>query len=273
MMPEYGFCGGKQTRWWYRLGMRELLDGVVSEDARLIESHDNLERIQNRHGRGSLVVVREMAGFDGLFVKHYAPRSWVEYIKYLLNPTRARAEWRASVRLLKYGIPSAQPIALGETRVFGVWCRSILVMEALIPRVPLGSYLRSGHLKTACSRRSVRLLAGVVARLHDNRLVHRDLHSDNILLKLEEDEIVQFFVADLHEMRQISFCSWRGCVMDLARLNVTVELPNRYRLVFLVEYLAARGIDASELRRWICAVQKGTQAIRQHNRRKVLRDA
>jgi len=194
-----------------------------------------------------------------VFLKYYLPRSRLERIKYMLRPSRASAEWRNASRLADAGVGVPALLAIGESRGAGGWCRSILVTESLAGAPTLLEWSRAACASNE-ARRLGRRLARSIAAMHDHGLFHRDLHGDNVLVTLRGGEPEPYLV-DFHEMLRLPWSSRRLCIDDLARLNGFVEAGARQRMRFLRDYLAARGIDRGELRRWLAAIDRRTRRI------------
>ncbi|MFO7900113.1 MAG: lipopolysaccharide kinase InaA family protein [Planctomycetota bacterium] len=127
---------------------------------------------------------------DGVYVKHHHPRSGLERLKYLVLRSRAQAEWTAARTMLDRGIPVARPLAFGERRVAGFLREAALVSEAVDNAAPLSEALgRAGRSDL------IEHVAGLVRRMHDNDILHRDLHGGNILVRGDD-----LFLIDVHRV-------------------------------------------------------------------------
>lgn len=118
----------------------------------------------------------------GLVVKQYHLRHTPDRLKYLIVPSRARAEWAALTRLAAAGVPVPRVLAYGEQRRGPVLVRAGLIMERLEDVTPLATWLDDAH-REPCERRSLLGLVGrTLAGFHQAGARHSDLHSGNILV-------------------------------------------------------------------------------------------
>lgn len=214
---------------------------------------------QEKSGRLSVVLAGGAAGWSrAVFVKVYRPRHLLEPVKYLFKRTRAAAEWRINGQLNAAGVPTAARLAWGEVRRAGVWSRSVLVTEAVVPPLTLNAFLAAGR-PAAEVRAVVRRAAACVAALHEAGYRHPDLHGDNILVR-ESPRGAELAFVDLHEIRRAGGVGPRGAQADLARLNAYASASLISRLRFLRAYLRGRGLPGP-LRAWAAGIDRRTRRI------------
>jgi len=197
-----------------------------------------------------------------LVVKRHRPRAFVERLKYAVLPSRARAEWRNAAALAASGVSTPKVLAWGEFRRLGLWAGSDLVMEGVFPCAPLSAFLEeSGH--GAAVADLARDLAVQIARVHSAGFHHRDLHGGNILVAPGQPSgRPALHLIDLHEARRLAAGAGRAeAVDDLGRLNSSVKLPARIRLLFLRRYVACRGWPVGDIRRLAREIDARTRAI------------
>lgn len=120
-------------------------------------------------------------------IKRYDVRSRSERLKYLFVPSRARAEWLALQHLAEYGIAVPRVLAYGEQRQRGLLLRAGLVMERVFDVASLADWL--GGSATGEERGAVlEELGATIARLHEARCRHSDLHAGNVLVREQPDD-------------------------------------------------------------------------------------
>jgi tRNA A-37 threonylcarbamoyl transferase component Bud32 len=216
--------------------------------------------IQSRKGRTCFRVSR--AGGLTAVVKRHRPRAFVERLKYAVVPSRARAEWRNSSALAASGVSTPRALAWAESRRFGLWAGSELVMEGVFPGTPLPEFLERPEPGVGIAG-AAQDLAVQIARVHSAGFHHRDLHGGNILVGAgHRPGGITFHLIDLHEARRTAHCAgMEATVDDLGRLNSSVRLPARLRLLFLRRYIACRGWPPGDLKPLARAIDARTRAI------------
>ena len=200
-----------------------------------------------------------------VFIKRHRAGSLGNRFKYLLLPSRASAEWRASRALAERGIPAARAVAFGERRVAGVLTDAVLISAEVENAHPLGQVIADelGAVATGEAFRGKRALLRRVAHLvratHDRGALHRDLHGGNILVSGDE-----LLLIDLHRVSVGVTVSRRRRAANVAQL--LAYLGNRVtagdRLAFIREYLGA-GADSAEVDAFARAAGRGVVALRE----------
>jgi len=144
------------------------------------------------------------ADYPALIVKHYHAHLR-DYVKHLIVPTKAAAEWRAAERLRAAGIPVPKFCAMAEKRRGPFFEDACLVMEA-IPECRLSDEYISPesdiHYADPEERRE--LLGRIVdlaAAMHERGILHRDYHGENVLASSNAQGKLDLYVIDLHRMR------------------------------------------------------------------------
>lgn len=144
-----------------------------------------------------------------LYVKRFSVGRLLDPVKYLLVPSRAMAEWRASLGMREAGLPAAEVVAMAERRVAGVLRGAMLAVREVPDTRELVPFLfrrwpgggpRSGA-EARARRALLRRLGALVRRLHDAGFVHPDLHGGNVLLGPGGEEPTVTII-DLHTVRR-----------------------------------------------------------------------
>lgn len=185
------------------------------------------------------------------FLKQNRPDGPRARLRMWLRPGKARAEYERALAVRARRVPTFTPLAAGEP------CRgedsgeSYLLTQALDNTQPLNTYLekalpllpppRRTRIRQALARELGRLLAD----MHDAGIVHRDLHTGNVLLDLGDEDRPRLYLIDLHAVRLGRRLGWRA---------------SRDNLVILNRWFILRASRADRLRFWhaYCARRRGT---------------
>ncbi len=252
------------------------MTGLVTNVVRLAAGWDEpqrrawCERLEDRtravppHAviyRGRNVIFRDLVEGEEVAVKRFPVASPGKRLVCRLRATKAVRAFDHALRLEALGIGTPQPLAAVEVRRDG-W--------------PAASYFCSAYLPEFREARELRvpgapdrslllgLLGEFVGRLHELRVVHRDLTSGNVLLVPDRDRPggVCFQLVDINRMR-------------FARIGVRAGVANLVQLRLndggevLEGYCRARGLDPSRLRRLYAArlAWRGvTQGVKERTR-------
>ena len=216
-------------------------------------------------------------------------RERVFYLKRFLRPPRsvrravsrsgsaassvAGVEWVWINRLAADGIPCVQPVALGEQLQGGRELRSAVLTEA-VPGVSLEQWVagyRDDHRATLHCL--IPLTASLVAQLHRQGYIHRDLYLSHLFFDPSAPPERSLRLIDMQRVRRPCSRQRRWIIKDLASLNFSV--PHRLisrtdRLRWLTKYRGARKLDAST-RSLVYRIVGKTQQIERHERRRQAR--
>lgn len=151
------------------------------------------------------------------YVKHFRAADWRARLRNLVRRTQASREFEAAQRIAGLGLPTFEPLALGEACHWPGLTDSLLVNRAIPGTVPLDRYLSTDFAGLSPQRRSElrqRLaceLGRIAARLHAAGVEHVDLHAGNLLLHVQGDDASPLLsLIDLHAVRFHSvLASWR----------------------------------------------------------------
>ncbi|MCS7022200.1 MAG: phosphotransferase [Gemmataceae bacterium] len=132
-------------------------------------------------------------------------RGW---LRELLRLPKARIEFENAVKLTRLGIPTVEPLAWGCERRW--WPgTSYFVSRELPQAVPLRDFLLH-TFPCLPQRRQIRLrqqlarrLGHLLASLHEQGVVHPDLHPGNLLLvpPADDEQLSEIRLVDLHAVR------------------------------------------------------------------------
>jgi tRNA A-37 threonylcarbamoyl transferase component Bud32 len=217
-------------------------------------------------------------------LKHYPLADGRAWLRGLVRPSKARTEYEQALAVAARGVPTFEPLALGETCGLGP-CSSYLLTLTLPGAMPLSSFVEM-VLSTCDPLRQARLrqrlavaLGRFLAHMHQVGVLHHDLHPGNILLRLDAHDgaldLPTLYLIDLHDVHLDGRLSWGASRANLVVLNRWFMLrSNRTdRLRFWHAYEEARrqaggdvpGVHAS-------ANGKGTGDANHGTTRKTIRD-
>lgn len=179
----------------------------------------------------SAQVARALLPIDGghlpVIAKRPRARNWRRRLSQLLPPSRGARGWRMGHALLHRDLPTARPLALLERRVGPLVLDSVLITEAVPGAVDLETYVtrelakvagaaRLGLRRELCSR-----LVGLLRRLEERGVAHRDCKAQNILVvPLPE---LRLLWIDMDGLRLVRRLSARQRLAPLVRLYVSLS--------------------------------------------------
>ncbi len=139
-----------------------------------------------------------------VYVKRFRAPGPLDLVKYLVRPSRAEAEWRASRGMRAAGLPVAEVFAVAEARRGPLLGVSMVALREVPDAADLVPYLfrrfpGSGPRSGADARARLDLLRRVgrlLRAIHDAGFVHPDLHGGNLLVGADEPPTLT--VIDLH---------------------------------------------------------------------------
>lgn len=190
-----------------------------------------------------------------LFFKKDKTKGWLECLKYVIVPTKARKEWLVSSRARQKNLKVPKPFGWIERSQWGV------VMESYYLAERIGQGMSAWDERQRLREKSViARFAERVREIHDAGLYHRDFHAGNFLWQDED-----LFLTDLHNATMVKTLSQRRCLWTLAHLfhSLRSVWHEEEQMLFLASYLEGAPSrvppgEASLLRihRWMDQLQK-----------------
>jgi tRNA A-37 threonylcarbamoyl transferase component Bud32 len=179
-------------------------------------------------------------------VKHYRLADARAWLRACVRPAKARGEYDHCRAVAARGVPTVKPIAVGAAHGPG---DSFLVTQTLGGARPLGAFIEQA-LPALDPGRQARLrlrlavaLGRFVARMHGAGVVHDDLHANNLLVALGDDDEPRLYLIDMHAVRVGAPLGWNASRDNLALLNrwFTLRAGRSDRLRFWRAYQEGRG--------------------------------
>jgi tRNA A-37 threonylcarbamoyl transferase component Bud32 len=248
-------CGG--VRWQVSPG---LFDSEESPRQELLFGPGGLRLAEWLAGGAARVVKQAphrtvyrvtLPGLD-FHLKQYPVRDRRSWLRTLLRPSKARAEYDLTRGVMARGVPTVEPLAVGESTA-APRC-SYLLTRTLPDAVPLNDFLDAvpaawGTCRRARFRQRLAVALGeLLATMHRAGVTHHDLHPGNLLLRLGNDGLPYLYLIDLHAVRLGSPLTWRAARDNLVILNRWFVLRSERgdRLRFWNAYQSALGEERAD---------------------------
>lgn len=215
-------------------------------------------------------IYRLSLGAEWVYLKESRVVGWRGWLRECLRLPKARLEFENSLRLQNLGIATIEPLAWGcESR----WWpgTSYFLSRGLPQAVTLRDFLTQTFTKLP-PRRQIHLrrhlaqsLGALLAQMHEQGVIHSDLHPGNLLLDMTEEHRPRLILVDLHNVQfQVQPLSWPASRTNLVLLNRWFQLRTHRtdRLRFWQAYCRGRlswaKLSAAEKRRRIAEVEVST---------------
>jgi tRNA A-37 threonylcarbamoyl transferase component Bud32 len=202
------------------------------------------------------------------YLKHNRLADRRAWLREMVRPSKARIEYNHALAVAARGVPTIEPLAVGETcRGAGPPC-SFLITRALPETRPLNSFLENtlpqwpDPRRARMRQRLAAALGQLLARMHDSGIAHHDLHPGNLLLRLDGNDNSELFLVDLHALRVGAPLSWRTRRANLILVNRWFMLRSERadRLRFWFAYCSASVRWEGDRREPIAEIERGTLA-------------
>lgn len=206
--------------------------------------------------------VLRIEGPPVIWVKHFRHRTLRGWAKALLRKSPAAREWGALQAVRRRGLPTPEPIGLGESG--GIVKReSFLVTGELEGALPLDDLVRGKNRLTARQRwRLIAEVAALIRKAHDRGVYQRDLHLENFLVREGASEF-EVFLIDLQRVIIGRLLGPGPRWENLAVLHGGCAAASRTdRLRFLQAYLSSPLPFPSDVRRIAADIERKGQGRR-----------
>jgi len=144
-----------------------------------------------------------------VYVKHFHPRGWFNWLKHLVRPTRAQHEAQVAALLDQHRLPVPRVLAWGVTRRLGSPCESVLVTHEVPRALPLDEWpmqlARVAPAQQATARQQLAVALGeLLGRLQGLGVRHGDLHAGNVLVSEPREGPVRLTLIDLQSIQVVA---------------------------------------------------------------------
>lgn len=203
-----------------------------------IDSGKDCEIIRSGYFKKVLKYTHNQASF---YIKQYTTRHYRDAIKSVFSQSKARKEWNKGHEVLNHHMLTAEPVAVGEKRNFGILKDCYIISKAIPNAVPVRELLFAAQQPSSGydpSRKNtiMKNLISYVRTIHDCGIDHGELHAENILV--DAGDITVFYLIDLgrtkfrrkvtvsRRIQELSrlFCS----IMDFCTTDEIIQSINAY---------------------------------------------
>ena len=217
----------KKFNKYFSNNIRWLVNGALSDPLKKmldsVDTEEKCEVIRNRYFKKILKYVNNQETF---YIKRYIVRNRLESVKSLFSSSKASREWDQSHRLLNKHLLTAEPVAVGEKRRFGM-LKDCYIISKEIPNCLSGRKLLANIQQPSTdyglSKKNtlLRNIISYVNTMHNYGIFHGELHADNILI--DTGNLTLFYLLDLGcaKHRRNLPLSWR--IKDISRLLYSLK--------------------------------------------------
>ena len=181
---------------------------------------------------------------------------WRELVKTLLHlkwpPRNALNEWKNIFSVKRIGIPTVNPVAMGERVLLGLEIGSFIITEELygaeslekvIEKTPTDPPPGARHNWKWCM---IRKAAQLTRLLHSSGMCHQDFYLGHIF----KDQSDILYLIDLQRVLRREKTPRRYRVKDLGQLNFSADCTGNFsrtdRMRFFLEYLELNSLNSVE---------------------------
>jgi len=140
---------------------------------------------------------------------------------FTLLKSNGKYEISINSKLSKANIPVPPIVAFGKTENLGLLKEEYIITKEISGSSTLKNFFFENfqYLTLDEKKKIIRDFAMFIRKLHDNGIVHRDLHSGNILINREDGKNV-FFILDLDKVLLKGPLSLQDRLLNLSLLNI-----------------------------------------------------
>ncbi len=262
--PAWTWTQRGDTGWWVRPDWHDVL---LRDRGPSLDDWKRLGRLTTVKTGPHRAVYRVDLAEGSIYVKHFLVPDVRAMARQWFRRGKGRNEGRRAIKLRAIGVETIDPIALGEQRKRAFLFENYLITLAIPETVPLDEFIerilpRMPEERASKVRQSLaRAIAELTAHLHDAGFVHQDFHPGNLLVRFDGDDRPHLALIDLDALRTMRRVGWRAAMKNLALLNhyFWLRCSRADRCRFLRAYIAGRGLDPGQARRFAPAIEESTR--------------
>lgn len=217
------------TQWTIRKGYERIQDSFDLDNFRSDLNEKNYKLIKENRVRSVISMPVSDISKNGIYIKYFKRNGCLNYIKYLLVPTRTRTEWKVGNELIRKNINTALPLAIAEKTTYRLHDVSLLVTDAVTNSETFLDFCLvnySGTLSTEKEKEKkeiLRKLSLFMRNIHEKGFYHYDFHSGNILIKFKNSEHhsihdCTLYIIDLHSVKILKKLSSKKRLLNFAQI-------------------------------------------------------
>ncbi len=188
--------------------------------------------------------------------------SLVKMVRNLFKKSRCMNSWEVATRMIKLGIPTPLPIAVGEKRKAGLLIRSFYISEFIERAMNIYDYFlnNKNHCRnfTNWKNRIIKDISSLIGRMHKAGIAHGDLKRNNILVSENYEGGYNLFLIDIESACMEGEICERNRIKDLGRLYRSfIGIASDYEMMrFMAGYFKNATINGIKKRILIDRLKK-----------------
>lgn len=201
------------------------IDAFVDDQGFRIDQWRAEGRLQVVKSSPYRVVYRADLDRGTVYVKHFLVPGLRTKLRQWFRRGKGWNECRHALELARLGIPTIQPLAIGEHRQGGFLLANYLITLGLEDSTSLQELYETGlparpEPERGRIRRALAVELGrLTAQLHEAGFVHLDLHPGNFLVRFDDEGRPRLYLIDLDAVRYRPGLGWSASMDNLALLD------------------------------------------------------
>ncbi len=144
---------------------------------------------------------------EGVYLKHYKTPDWKSKVQNFVRPSKAMLEWNIEKKMTSYGLPTIETVAIGQKIKYGQVSENYLISREIKLTETLQDFVErllegdSQQISLMHRRFLASKLGHIIGKMHSGFFDHQDLHSGNVLVRVDPLLGVRLWIIDLHAIR------------------------------------------------------------------------
>jgi tRNA A-37 threonylcarbamoyl transferase component Bud32 len=162
---------------------------------------------------------------EGVYLKHYKTPDWKSKVQNFVRPSKAMLEWNIEKRMTSYGLPTIETVAIGQKIKYGQVSENYLISREIKLTETLQDFVKrllegdSQQISLMHRRFLASKLGHLIGKMHSGFFDHQDLHSGNVLVRIDRLLGIRLWIIDLHAIRCKNNLSKDWVFANLALFN------------------------------------------------------
>jgi serine/threonine protein kinase len=216
------------------------------------------------------VRIKIQGNMKTIYVKRYNAFSWRYRFGSFFQSSGAVKSLKGGRILTQAGISTASPLAVVESRSWGLLDKSFFLAEEITGGKTADRYWREDLLTVEGKegmwkrKRFLERLAKLFRSLHDQDVYHNDLKDANILVRPDfRGDREDFYLLDLEGIRRYAKLNRRRRIKNLVQLNRTLGkyLRRTDKLRFFKSYMGPLFSNPVSKRSWLARVLRQSHRL------------